>query len=101
MLIIRWLGNTIFRKETMGIGDVKLSALIGLFVGIENFLFAVWSAAIIGCLYWLFKRFIMVLPIEDPARGKDIKLPFGSFLSLTSFAALLLSPIIQGLIIKF
>lgn len=95
MLAIRWVGKAVFKKETMGMGDVKLSALIGLFIGIENFLIAVWAAAVFGCLYWLVRHFLLGLSIEDPARGKDMKLPFGSFLSLTSFVSILVNPLIH------
>jgi len=87
MFVFRWIGNAAFNKETMGMGDIKLSALIGLFVGIENFLFALWAAAVIGCLYWLVEHFIM-------GSQKDMKLPFGSFLSLTSFVIFSFNPVI-------
>jgi len=91
MLVIRWMGNSVFKKETMGMGDVKLSAFIGLFVGVENFLLAVWAAAVIGCAYWLVRHLLLGSPIEDSTHGRDMKLPFGSFLSLTSFAAFIMS----------
>jgi len=84
MFLIRLGGNVLFRKETMGMGDVKVSALIGLFIGMQDFLLAVWAAAIAGCLYWLIRHFIMHSP-------KDIRLPFGSFLALSSFVVFLFS----------
>ncbi len=84
MFAIRWIGNAVFKKETMGMGDVKLAALVGLFLGVQNFLFAVWAAAVIGCVYWTIKRFSFDSP-------KDAKLPFGSFLSLASFLVLMMS----------
>jgi leader peptidase (prepilin peptidase)/N-methyltransferase len=84
MFVIRWLGNAAFKKETMGIGDVKLAALVGLFIGVQNFLLAVWAAAIIGCIYWVIKYYLM-------SSSKEIKLPFGSFLALTSFIVLMAS----------
>ena len=34
-LIVRMMGNFTFKKETMGLGDVKLAGLIGLFIGFE------------------------------------------------------------------
>lgn len=91
MFAFRWVGNSVFKKETMGIGDVKLSALIGLFIGIENFLISVWAAAIFGYLYWLTKRLLFNSP-------KDLKLPFGSFLSFTSFIVLVMSNQIDSFI---
>lgn len=91
MFVIRWVGNAVFKKETMGMGDVKLSALIGLFTGIENFLIALWAAAVIGCLYWIVRHVLLGEP-------KDTKLPFGSFLSLASFVVLIMSNQIDGFI---
>ncbi len=74
MFAARFLGNLAFKKETMGMGDVKLSGVIGLFVGVQYFLVAVWLAAVFGIVYWIFQRFL------NQAK-RDIKLPFGSFLS--------------------
>lgn len=79
MLLVRIGGNRIFKKDTMGIGDIKLAILIGFLIGVQDFLLATWSAAILGCLYWLFLRSLRRVPA-------DVKLPFGSFLSMTSFA---------------
>ena len=84
MFGIRWMGNSIFKKETMGMGDVKLAALVGLFLGLQNFLIAVWAAAVLGCLYWLVKHFLLDSP-------RDMKIPFGSLLSLAAILVLILS----------
>ncbi len=98
MLIVRAIGNLAFRKDTMGIGDVKLSILIGFFVGFGNFLIAVWLASVLGVLYWSFKRITTGAP-------KDIRLPFGSFLSIASAVVYLASgythPLIQHSINPF
>ncbi len=98
MLIVRSIGNLAFRKDTMGMGDVKLSILIGFFIGFENFLIAVWLASVLGVLYWTLKRITAGAP-------KDVKLPFGSFLSLASFVVVAASnhasPLIQLSITPF
>ena len=104
MLLIRTAGNAVFKKETMGIGNTKLAALVGLFIGVQNFILAVWAAAMLGCLYWIVKRYMMGSPIEvspdksgQAVPAKDMKLPFGSFLSVTSFLVLLLSNYVDPL----
>ena len=74
MFAARFLGNLAFKKETMGMGDVKLAGVIGFFVGVQYFLAAVWLAAVFGIVYWIFQRLLN-------QAEKDIKLPFGSFLS--------------------
>ena len=75
--IARAAGNLIFRKDTMGIGDIKLAGLIGLFIGFEHFLVAIWFAAVLGIIYW------GVLRVINRA-GRETRLPFGTFLSVTA-----------------
>jgi prepilin signal peptidase PulO-like enzyme (type II secretory pathway) len=53
MLLSALLGRLIFRKETLGFGDVKLFAAIGLALGVQGTLFvlaasALTSAAVFG-----------------------------------------------------
>lgn len=73
-------GNLIFRKETMGFGDVKLAGVIGFYVGWKIFLAVLWIAAVAGGLYGLIILYVTKKP-------KDTKLPFGSFLAVAAGAA--------------
>ncbi len=75
--LARAVGNLIFNKDTMGIGDIKLAGLIGLFIGFEHFLVAIWFAAILGIIYWSIQRVLN-------RTAKDLRLPFGTFLSVTA-----------------
>lgn len=74
MFAARFLGNLAFKKETMGMGDIKLAGVIGFFIGVQYFLIAVWLAAVFGIAYWIFQRLLN-------HAERDIKLPFGSLLS--------------------
>ena len=74
---IRFLGNAFFKKETMGMGDVKLSAVLGLFLGWPLFLTTLWIASIVGSIYGITRG------------GRGIKVPFGSFLSIVAIAIIL------------
>jgi leader peptidase (prepilin peptidase)/N-methyltransferase len=61
-------------REGLGLGDVKLLVLLGVFVGLENGLVAlligVLSGSIIGIVYiWLAGK-----------KASTYELPFGSFL---------------------
>ncbi|MFV1959596.1 MAG: A24 family peptidase, partial [Planctomycetota bacterium] len=62
ILLIRWFGHLVFRKEAMGLGDVKLLAFLGAFVGPLGVLYvlilASLSGAILGIvrLLWARKR---------------------------------------------
>ncbi len=48
MLVIRLVGNFLFKKETIGMGDVKFAAVVGFFIGFGGFLLALWVAAVAG-----------------------------------------------------
>ncbi len=82
MLAIMLLGNWFFNKETMGMGDIKLAAMIGLYVGIEGFLLSLWLAAIAGALFG-FGRMVL------NGRLQEKRLPFGSFLAGSSILYLM------------
>jgi len=60
ILLIRFMGELVFRKEAMGLGDVKLLALIGALVGPVAVLYALILAcvggAVIGILRLLWAR---------------------------------------------
>jgi len=88
MLTVTTMGKWIFRKEAMGFGDVKLGAVIGLFLGFQNFLLAVWMAAVLGALFGIFKRVhqssIFNLKSQINLPSLEIKLPFGTFMAITS-----------------
>lgn len=80
MLVVRAVGNAAMRKESMGWGDVKLSALLGFVLGFWNFLLTLWLAALCGLLFAL-----VVLPQSE---RRHSKIPFGAFLAATSIVVL-------------
>lgn len=47
LFLIRLLGNRAFKKDTMGIGDIKLAGLIGAFLGWELILLSIFLAALL------------------------------------------------------
>ncbi len=72
MLLIKLLGDFLFKKETLGGGDIKLLLIIGLLLGWENALISVFVGAILAfpiSLYFYFK-------------DKEHMLPFGPYLCL-------------------
>jgi leader peptidase (prepilin peptidase)/N-methyltransferase len=71
------LGEQIFKREAIGLGDVKLVGAIGTFCGIGGSLYAIFGGAMVGTL--------VALPILIKRRihGSSIAvLPFAPFLSL-------------------
>ena len=96
MLLIRLSGNFVFRKETMGMGDVKLGGLVSLFLGFEGFVAAVWIAAMIGGMYALSCFWSSRFP-ANTLPGGAVPIPFGSFLAVASCFVLLFGDLVLNL----
>jgi len=73
LYILRMITSKIYKKETFGLGDIKLAALIGFIIGkLETFLalfFGFFIAAV-----------IFILLIITGVKKRDAYLPFGPYL---------------------
>ena len=81
LLVIRALGTWFFKKEAMGLGDVKLMAMVGALIGpgkvvLVNFILAPVLGSVVGIVVLVRKRQALV-PI-----------PYGPFLALGTLAAI-------------
>ena len=60
MFLVAYLGNRIFKKEAMGMGDVKLAFVSGFFLGWQLILWALYLGFVIALLgiglIWLLRR---------------------------------------------
>lgn len=72
------LGDFIFRKESMGGGDVKLLAMIGAFMGWQLALLTFFVAPFFGAIYG----------IVEKIRTKDSAIAYGPFLVLGALISL-------------
>ena len=72
-LSVRVLANLVLRREGLGMGDVKLAWLLGLFLGIKLFLVTFWAASLLGATYGLLRS----------REFRSDPLPFGSFLAVS------------------
>lgn len=86
---IRFLGSAYFKKEAMGMGDVKLAALIGFFLGWQLFLLSLWFAAVGGSIYGIARS------------GKGIRIPFGSFMAATSAIVMIFRDEVSQLLVQY
>ena len=77
--LIGLLGNFLFKKESMGGGDVKLLAMVGSLLGWEKALLAFFIAPLFGSVVGITLKL---------TRGAEV-IPYGPFLSLASFIAFL------------
>ena len=83
IILIVVVGSAIFRKQAMGIGDVKLMAMLGIYLGAWPHLSIILiSASLLGSIVGVILIF---------ARGKkmDSAIPFGPFLSIGGLLSLL------------
>ena len=87
--IIGLIGNLIFRKESMGMGDVKLLVLIGVYVGFPEvaicLFFGIFLAAVVILSGMAFRK----LTLGDT-------IPFGPFIALGALVYLLWGESILG-----
>lgn len=72
------LGDILFKKESMGGGDVKLMALIGAFMGWKLALLTFFLAPFFGAVYGIIERI----------RTKDNTMAYGPFLVLSALVSL-------------
>lgn len=80
LLIIRWLYKALRRREGMGLGDVKLLAMIAAFLGFWPAILALFLGVIVASAYG-------VLLLVRGKANRATKLAFGSFLAIGSLLA--------------
>jgi leader peptidase (prepilin peptidase)/N-methyltransferase len=75
LFLVAWSYERLTGKEGMGMGDVKLLAMIGALLGWRGVLFTIFAGSSAGCIVGL------VLMIKNRG-GMKMAVPFGPFLSL-------------------
>ncbi len=80
LLLVSLLLDKLLKKDTLGGGDIKLFAVIGLYLGFIGTLFSVIFACVLGLLFALLRR----------ARGKEgEQIPFGPAIAASAALVLL------------
>jgi leader peptidase (prepilin peptidase)/N-methyltransferase len=85
LLSIRWIYKALRKQEGMGLGDVKLLAMIAAFLGLSQTLVALFAAVVAASLYGIAQL------ARRKAHGAT-RLPFGSFLAAGGLFAALFGP---------
>ena len=103
MLLVQWLGSLLFRKPSLGMGDVKLSGLIAFQIGLMGFFAALWLSAACALVSILFRprrevRFAFAQNSGGMVTPGDGAIPLGSFLSGASLVILLAQDSIKNMI---
>lgn len=81
ILIIRFAGSLIFKKESMGLGDIELVAMIGAFLGWRYITISLFLGFFLGALTGI----ILIL---SKIKSREDTVPFGPFIVLGSFITL-------------
>lgn len=82
LLVIYLVSLFIYKKEGIGLGDVKMAMLIGLVTGSGLVLVTLTLGAILGGLVGVILLLLKIKKREEP-------IPFGSFLSIATIVTLL------------
>ena len=85
LLSVRWLYKAVRKRDGMGLGDVKLLAMIAAFLGFGESLVALFVGVIVASLYGI------ALVVRRKA-GAESRLPLGSFLAAGGLVAALFGP---------
>jgi leader peptidase (prepilin peptidase)/N-methyltransferase len=96
VLLLRWLYGLIRHREGMGLGDVKLMALLAAWLGLPGTLLAFFIGTMLGAIAGVV---VIVVPSrrEDPNDWATTRLPFGTFLCIGGIVSSLWgAPIIAG-----
>ena len=80
LLLVAVLGDAVFRKESMGGGDIKLAAMLGAFLGWKLCLVTLFLAFLAGAV-------VGVAAIAVRGRRWDRTIPFGPFIAAGAFCA--------------
>ena len=90
MFGVKILGNSMFETESMGDGDIKLMAVIGLALGIINSFIGLFFAAVLGLIFSLIVM----------SKNKEHIIPFGPFIVMGALLVIYFSPYINPLVEK-
>ena len=91
MYLIKLLGNALFKRESLGDGDIKLMGIIGIVVGFINSFVTLFIGSILALIYSLI---IM-------KKNKEGIVPFGPFLILGSMLSLYFTDFISSYILTY
>ncbi len=84
--LLRWVGEKIYHQEAMGLGDVKLLACIGAWMGVTGALYTLFAASVLGAA-------VSLVLMAGRRVGLRSAIAFGPFLALGAILVLSLERI--------
>ena len=83
LYLVAMLGDWIFKKDSMGGGDIKMAAMLGAFLGWQKVILIFFGSAVIGTVISL-----ILMVFSRKIRSHRV-IPFGPFLAIAALAAIL------------
>ncbi|MEW5924341.1 MAG: A24 family peptidase, partial [Candidatus Zixiibacteriota bacterium] len=83
LYLIAVMGDWLFKKESMGGGDIKMAAMLGSFLGWQKVILIFFGSAGVGLIVSLF-----VMLFSKKLRSSRV-IPFGPFLAIAAFMAII------------
>ena len=80
LLAVRWIWRKLHGVDAMGLGDVKMLAMIGAFLGWRQIWVVLFVASLTGAT-------VGVLLTMRQGRSMQTRLPFGTFLAIAAYIA--------------
>ncbi len=90
------LGKLAFKKEAMGLGDVKFAAMLGAFLGWKILLLIFLLASFLGSVIGL-----AIIAFSSKGKGRSTSVPFGPFLVVAATVAIYVGPKVIEAYLKF
>ncbi|MBF0180204.1 MAG: prepilin peptidase [Magnetococcales bacterium] len=87
--LFAWLFRKISGKDGMGQGDIKLTAMLGAWLGWQALPFTIFGSAVIGSV-------VGIGWILTSGRDRSLPIPFGPYLALAAWAYLYLGPAVYA-----
>ncbi|MBN1781604.1 prepilin peptidase [bacterium] len=85
MTLLMVLGKVIFRKDAMGMGDVKLLIMTGVYVGIPGVIMGVYLGAVAALI-------VIAIPLILKKIKFGEQIPFGPFIAMGTVLHVLIGP---------
>lgn len=85
LYLVAWGYHALTGKEGMGMGDVKLLAMIGALVGWQGVLFTIFVGSLVGCV-------VGIMVMIRTEKNMKLAVPFGPFLSIGAITYLFFGP---------
>jgi leader peptidase (prepilin peptidase)/N-methyltransferase len=79
------VGSRVFKKEAMGMGDLKLAAAMGANLGVASFLLATFLGVLVGTI-------VSIILMALRSKGLRDLIPFGPMLVVGTMAAMIWGP---------